>query len=125
MSRTIALIKFRKTGNIYCGCYNGTTDVMYDFLYKWNPNINVFDYCNEHANDSLEIIKNNKIDDIDNIEIYSDYGGGFYWDGKGSEKFKIIIEGLNPWNDYSNLPTDGQPEWVKNKFAEMYTFEKP
>ena len=119
MSRAMALIKFRKTGNIYCGCYDGTVDVMYDCFYAWNPDISVFDYCSKHANDSLEIIKNNKIDDIDDIEIYSDYGRGFYWDGKGSEKYKIITEGFAPWNDWPNSPTDGQPEWVKNYFMEL------
>ena len=32
MSRSFALVKFKKTGNIYYGCYDGTCDVMYPFL---------------------------------------------------------------------------------------------
>ena len=28
MSRTIALVKFNRTGNIYMGVYNGTVDVL-------------------------------------------------------------------------------------------------
>ena len=29
MSRAFALIKFKKSSNIYYGCYDGTCDVMY------------------------------------------------------------------------------------------------
>ena len=125
MSSAMAFIKFKKTGNIYCGCYNGTVDIMYDCFCEYNPNISIFDYCSEHADDSIDIKRTNKIDDLDEIEIYSDYGGGFYWKGTGSEKYKIIVKGLDPWNN-NNTPwdgasiTDGMPGWVNNYFMEIF-----
>ena len=116
MSRAIAFIRFNKTGNIYYGCYDGTVDLMYSSFTEYQDNFDIFDWCSEHCYDYQKIDKN-LIKDEDDIEIYSDYGYGFYWDGKGSEKYKIITEGFDPWGDYSNLPTDGQPEWVKNYLA--------
>ena len=121
MSRAIAFIRFNKTGNIYYGCYDGTVDLMYSSFTEYQDNFDIFDWCSEHCYDYQKIDKN-LIKDEDDIEIYSDYGGGFYWDGKGSEKYKIITEGFDPWSDYSNSPIDGQPEWVKNKFAEINKF---
>ena len=41
MSRAIALVKFKKTNNIYWGCYDGTSDCMYNNLIPYNETENI------------------------------------------------------------------------------------
>jgi hypothetical protein len=31
------------------------------------------------------------------VILYSDYGGGFHWDGQICEKCRCIVKGQNPW----------------------------
>lgn len=52
-----------------------------------------------------------KVSDVDEIEIYSDFGGGFYWQGKGSESLKVITSGYDFDEDIHDYE-DGRPEWV-------------
>lgn len=61
-------------------------------------------YCN----------KLNNLTNLDDVEIYSDYGGGFYWDGTGSESEKVIVTFLVPFDQCPEDIKDGQPEWVKD-----------
>lgn len=114
MSATYGLVKFKTTGNIYMCCYEGTSDIMIPFIFKpeecyTKDGYNVISYGRELAK------KNNwdipKVSDVDEIEIYSDYGGGFYWQGKGSESLKVITSGYDFDEDVHDYE-DGRPEWV-------------
>ena len=117
MSAAYGMVKFKSTGNIYMCCYEGTSDFMIPWLFKPEDCLylgcyNAISYgrqlADEHESISLDI---STIDDIDDIEIYSDYGSGFYWDGKGSESAKCITSEIDFGNcvyDY----TDGKPKWV-------------
>lgn len=55
----------------------------------------------------------NDVTDLDDIEIYSDYGGGFYWSGTGSESLKMINDYLMPYEQCWEDMKDGEPDWVK------------
>lgn len=121
MSRAFALVKFKRTGNIYYGCYNGTPDIMLPFLCTpqecYDKTLNCYcaiTYCQDLARqrDSWKFPDN--VTDLDEIEIYSDYGGGFYWPGTGSESIKMINDFLNPWEEVYEKMKDGQPDWVKD-----------
>lgn len=112
MSRAIALIRFNKTGNIYYGCYDGTNDIMYNSFTEYQDNFSIFDWCSEHCYDYQKIDKT-LIKDEDDIEIYSDYGSGFYWDGKGSEEYRVITKNFSPWYDYDLHYINGKPYWVE------------
>ena len=57
-----------------------------------------------------------KIDDLDDVEIFSDYGDGFYWMGKGSETLCCIVNGINFYNVYEWQ--DGEPNWVQKFWSE-------
>ena len=115
MSASYGLVKFKTTGNIYMCCYEGTSDIMIPFIFKpeecytKDGYYNVISYGRELAK------KNNwdipKASDVDEIEIYSDYGGGFYWKGKGSESLKVITSGYDFDEDVHDYE-DGSPEWV-------------
>lgn len=120
MSSSFALVKFKKTGNIYYTYYNGTSDTICPFLYTaqecYDPKIDC--YCaisygrtlwGQHSSRTFP----DNVTDVDDVEIYSDYGGGFYWDGTGSESIKMINPILDEWGELA-LPNEksGMPEWV-------------
>ena len=50
----------------------------------------------------------------DDYNDESDYGGGFYWGGTGSESKKVIVTFLAPFDQCPKDIKDGQPEWVKD-----------
>ena len=118
----MALVKFEKTGNVYWGCYDGTCDIMYNQLTPYNeaeryPGFDSFE------NKDIEGIE---ITDLDNVEIYSDYGAGFFWSKncKGSETHKCLVKGIRPFDvDYDEeeqiYAEDGQPDWVKDIFEKL------
>lgn len=121
MSASFGLIKFKKTGNIYYGCYDGTSDIMIPFI--CTP-----EECYDEKTDSYWAITHcrwlsdhgtwefpDDVSDLDDIEIYSDYSGGFYWSGTGSESARMIKDYLNPWE--ATEVKDGEPDWV-TKFLE-------
>lgn len=120
MSHAFGLVKFKTTGNIYYCCYDGTSDIMVPFLCTpeecYNKDYDLYDpieYCQKLSKGKSWYLPDN-ISDLDAIEIYSDYGGGFYWAGTGSESAKMIENYLNPFNDVSWFDIhDGSPEWVK------------
>ena len=120
MSKAFALVKFKKTGNIYYGCYNGTPDILLPFLCTpqecYDETLDCYcsvAYCTELSDHNSWEFPDN-VTDLDNIEIYSDYGGGFYWSGTGSESVKMVNEFLNPFDEVYEDIKDGQPEWVED-----------
>ena len=116
MSKAFALIRFRKTGNIYYGIYNGTVDML-------SPKICTPEECYDPSSDcycAISYLEDTLYDyyeypedaDWDIVDIYSDYGYGFYWEGVGSESLELIKEGCMPWEEYDYLP-HGKPQWVE------------
>lgn len=120
MSATFGLVKFKKTGNIYYGCYEGTTDIMIPYLCTPEECYNektdgywAITYCRKLSDQHKSWKFPDDITDLDDIEIYSDYGGGFYWSGTGSESIKMINDYLMPYEQCWEDMKDGEPEWVK------------
>ncbi len=116
MSRAYGLCRFKKTGNIYACCYNGTVDIMQPRLLTieqatdedgYLAVISKIYYSN---NCGWEELQRDPPNDLDKIEIYSDYGGGFYWNGIGSESRQVIWEGHEPFDKFEIK--HGQPKWV-------------
>lgn len=114
MSAAFGLVKFLSTGNIYYCCYEGTSDVL-------NPHICTPEECkiNDDLYNPISYIRNHSrnwgfpdVKDIDDVEIYSDYGGGFYWNGIGSESAKMIKSPLMPFEQCYETMMDGKPDWV-------------
>ena len=101
MSDSIALMRFKDTGTILMGIYDGNSDILCSYMYK--PEFfldedgiyNVFSkekecfklddrYCRiepEYTDD----------DEVSDVEIWSDYGGTFWWEGKAVEKYGYIL----------------------------------
>lgn len=127
MSAAIALIRFNKTGNVYYGDYEGTSDILSPFICTpkecYDEKLDCYDpigFCRK-MNSTCSWIFPSNVTDLDDVEIYSDYGGGFYWTGAGSESIKMLKEYLNPWEECSKAIRDGKPEWFKgyvNEFEE-------
>lgn len=120
MSAAFALIKFKNTGNIYYGCYEGSTGVLIPFICTPKECYNIqdeyyspIDYCRNLDKKSETWKIPNNIIDLEEVEIYSDYGNGFYWQGNGSESIKMIENYLMPWESDIEI-VNGQPKWVKD-----------
>lgn len=134
MSASFALIKFKKTGNIYYGCYEGTSDVLLPYICTpeecYNKNIDCYcpiTYCREltdRAANRSWIISDDELKGsyLDDVEIYSDYGGGFYWKSSGCEAFKKVNVWGTPYDDGCIDYADGVPDWAK-EFLEEETNE--
>lgn len=105
MSHASGKVKF-KDDKIMHYEYDGTSDwcipKLYDTHEEMRNNWRKYEYEEIHCEHDLE-----------DIEIYSDYGNGFYWKGKACRKCNMIIEGLNPYPcDDSIFITNGKPDWV-------------
>lgn len=118
MSAAFALVRFKKTGNIYYSSYEGTSDILSPFICTpeecWDEKWDCYDpigFCRK-MNSTCSWVFPEDVTDLDEIEIYSDYGGGFYWNGVGSESIKMIKEYLNPWEECGKDIKDGQQDWV-------------
>lgn len=104
MSRAIGLVKF-PNGNIYISCYDGISDYMYSplitktdltdnyngDLFGWNDYV-IEDACSE-TEAALDAARKDNSEET--VEVYSDYGGGFWWSGKASEKHMCITERIH------------------------------
>lgn len=120
MSASFGLVRFNRTGKVYYGCYEGTSDVMIPYLcipkecyddddQRYYP----ISYC-RHLGDINDWKFPDSISDLDQVEIYSDYGGGFYWPSEGSESVKMIKGNLMPWENCYEDMKYGIPQWASD-----------
>ena len=119
MSRSYAMIKFKKTGNIYMGRYCGTSDILTPYICTteecYDEKVDCYcsiSYCENLSLKHKTWVFPDDVTDLDEVEIYSDYGGGFYWPGTGSESIKMIKDYLDPFEECYKDMVDGQPQWV-------------
>lgn len=120
MSASIAYIRFKSTGNVYYACFENASDVLLPNIctYKDCYDIGPIDYCRKigYVCDSCP----STASDLDDVDIYSEYGGGMSWVGQGSEKLKLLVEDcLDPWEYYETLKHhySEPPQWVKDFLA--------
>ena len=105
MSSAYGVIRFKSDGKLLYYLYNGTSDIC-------NPSLcdDINDVWCSHDWTECDCRQDEP------VEIYSDYGGGFYWNGRACRHCKAITEKLEPWSDDEDeivSITDGQPEWIK------------
>ena len=124
MSKALGLVRFINSGNIYMGVYNGTIDVMYARIFtpkecysEKDDCYKCFSYMNNLFHEDWRI---KEPCNLSPVEIYSDYGGGFWWRGFGDENQKLITSDscgeTNPYFSDNNIEIfDGTPDWA-NKF---------
>ena len=114
MSRSEALIRFKKTGNIYYGCNDNCSDTMMPNIVnteslKIYPGFDYFSYREENEKTKNEYLtdKLSKLnDEVDEVEIYiCDYDSCY--SGIGSEKYSILLFD----NDHTKI-LDSKPQWV-------------
>ena len=111
MSRSPAIIRFKKTGNIYYGCHDNCSSTMLPILYNTKistiyPGLDYFSEEEIKRQSDIDNIDEMSINDLDEIEIYViDYDS--WHKSKGSEKLGIIID-----CSY-HTGFHGKPEWVK------------
>lgn len=117
MSHASGACKFKDGTIMFCE-YDGTSDFMLSKLYKTNQ---------ERRDNWRKICETpNCKHKIEGVELYSDYGRGFYWKAKACRKCNTIVERYQPyhsvecdyWSEDKNedewAAISGIPEWTKN-----------
>lgn len=126
MSASWALVRFNRTGNVYYACYEGTSDTVPPFIFTaeecYDEKLDCYcaiTYSREKFANESWIFPDN-VDDLDEVEIYSDYGGGFYWKDHGSESLRRLKLAINEWGELK-LENEkyGVPNWVIDFFKKM------
>ena len=126
MSASWALIRFKKTGNIYMGCYEGTSDTMNPYIctaeecldekYQVYSSIT---HCRNIAAERDWIFPEN-VSDLDDVEVFSDYGFGGVYSAVGSETARMID---CPLDEFGELDWDKishtKPDWVDVYWASL------
>lgn len=85
--------------------YNGTCDIVCNCLYE-NYQEMTLNWRNQPHNHCT-------CDSDESVEIATDYGYGFFWDGKACKKCKAITDGLGSGVDDYKQETKGLPKWWK------------
>lgn len=105
MSHATGLVRF-PNGTVMWYEYNGTSDVCIPTL--WDT----FEEMWAHWR-SKDPYNKCTCSQSENVEIFSDYGSRFYWDGKACRNCKAITEGFYPYElDIDKDYIVGTPEWV-------------
>ncbi|WP_270545605.1 hypothetical protein [Clostridium butyricum] len=127
-------------GNIKYFEYNGNSDICRPKLYdtfdemidNWRkPYVSM--ELNNRTDDKKSWFKkifrtnkdNNKEQSTCNhseedIELYTDYGGGFYWKGTACRKCNMILKGIEPFElPLDDRHIDGIPKWAED-FSKYY-----
>lgn len=131
MSRAFGLVKFIDTGNIYMGVYDGTCDVFYAKIFTaeecYDEKTDWYN-CFAYIDKLLENDGEWEIKKLSPVEIYSDYGGGFWWKGFGDESQKLIdfnsCDSYRASTDAYSCSDDievfnGAPDWARKFMEEM------
>jgi hypothetical protein len=107
MSHAGGLVRFNSDGSIFHFEYNGTVD------WCTSPIYNTFEemYNNWRNQPFIDC----KCGNDENAVIFTTYGKGFYWEGRGCRYCMCITEGKNPDEVVCN---NGYPDWA-NKYYEQ------
>lgn len=100
-------------GTVRCGIYSGTSDLCYPWLYDtdsqaWDDN----PHWSSGRQPSVRTHDEPPVGEVFPVVIYSDYGGGFWWEGTAARN--VIVDGIEPSNDHA-----GMPERVREFYAEQ------
>lgn len=112
MSHSIGAVHFKSDGKILFYEYNGTEDVIIPPLWETKAELSE----NWRCNPTPEAWEGCKCKRSEDVEIYSDYGGGGYWTGTSCRHCMLINEPLMPFGDETLLYTDGVPKWAESAF---------
>ena len=107
MSSASARVRF-PDGEVRHCIYHGTSDTLVPQLFDTSRE--AWDTARTGWPETGEVSG-----EVFDVEIYSDYGGGFYWGGQATREF-VLSDFTAPFDDDFNPrrieTTDGEPEWV-------------
>ncbi len=126
MSASTVLIRFKKTGNIYMGCYEGTSDYVKPYICTaeecYDEKLDCYcaiTYCREIAKDKDYILPKD-FPDLDEVEVYSDWNFGGYFKAIGSESLKMIDCPLDEFGELDwSVIVHEKPDWVTGFWEEL------
>lgn len=130
MSKQLLLAKFPDE-SIYIGAYESISDWSYDWLvtkeealqYPWGHHDILQKMEKEYPGNSYTESKG-EITNICEVDLCTDYGGGFTWKGKASKEKQVIVSGHSPIDpEVIGNYVSKIPEWAR-VFLEDYYKER-
>lgn len=115
MSSAILLVRF-PNGDIRFGFYFGTSDVALPKLIT-EPD-GWYDLKGTPWPSSAELAS---LEGVEDVEVYSDYGGGFSWPGRATRDW--LVEGHDPFD--GDRDHDGTPQWAADELVRWWPDWKP
>ena len=115
MGTSLGCIKFSDGTILFTG-YQNTSDVMHGILYD-----TIDEYLNDEEYHKRE--RECNCNDLEEVEIATNYGGGFSWKGQACKRCEMLVYGNSgasyDWIDKNNEIQeyhpkdykDGLPEW--------------
>lgn len=100
MGTSLGMIHFEDGTLLYAG-YQNTSDVMNSILKE-----SIEDYDDVTWGEGRECICGND----EPVQIFTNYGGGFYWKGRACKQCKVLTEGHDPFDPDIEI-INGYPEW--------------
>jgi len=111
MSRAGGYVRFPE-GTIKAFIYDGTTDTVWPALFDTSRE--AWDAYSSTKGDHFErwsqIFEPTPIGNEEDVEVYSDYGGGFWWHATATRN---AITSRFFWDDFYEDCHDGAPEWLR------------
>lgn len=105
MSNALLKVRFND-GLILYGQYHGTSDTCHLNLFDSVEEASSYNRFTPEGYSALQ--KNNEGEAVpEAVEIYSDYGSGWYWQGRACRVTKQITDNLDGFNEgYDTVPRD-------------------
>lgn len=140
MGKARGQVKFRDTIKFFV--YNSTEDIckpkLYDtfdeMLDNWRKpyvSIEVNNITYDKKSWFKKIFRTNKDKNREQsicnhseepVELYTDYGGGFYWNGTACRKCNMILKGREPFElPVEDRHIDGIPDWAEDFDSDVIT----
>ena len=108
MSRASLAVRF-PDGLILHGIYRGTTDIACCILYSTSKE--AWDRCLSKSLDLDRICKHDE-SACEQVQVYTDYGGGFYWASCACRQCRFITGITMPFDDCLDEMVHGKPDWM-------------
>lgn len=113
MSSGTLIVRF-PDGELRYGIYHGTCDIANDRLFATSDEA----WEARETGDTSWPWQTPVPSDPEPVVIFTNYGGGFYWDGTASKE--MVVDGRAPYGDEwdgsgAKEMTDGRPGWLADE----------
>jgi len=111
MSSDIGLVRF-PDGYVMVARFNGSSDTL-------SADLTTLDNAIRYPELAWHLEWVGEDDEVEDVELWTRYGGGEHWVGKAHREGSYITQGHNPSDDGPGFPTRGTPDWAAEALASI------